>query len=209
MFSLKHKSIQSGFLLQKDVYTTNLLYEHNKFPILPTKNLFPFRNYDFYKKQMDLKNSFTILNHNRSVKCLLPKKKITKLKFPLPKPEMSTRIDFYTHLQGNIRLKYMEDDLNISSRRGKRIEYFFKEEEPRQIIFDENNLYYRYNNFLQKFSSKSVSYTPKRRNMSFSYNKFFPIRKNIELINKHLKELNKKKSVIAKDSILFKTQIKS
>ena len=116
---------------------------------------------------------------------------------------------FISNLQGNFRLKYMKDDLNISSRRGKRIEYFFKEEEPRQIIFDENNLYYRYNNFLQKFSSKSVSYTPKRRNMSFSYNKFFPIRKNIELINKHLKELNKKKSVIAKDSILFKTQIKS
>ena len=209
MFSLKHKSIQSGFLLQKDVYTTNLLYEHNKFPILPTKNLFPFRNYDIYKKGINLKNSFIILNHNRSDKSILPKKKIAKLKFPLPKAEISSNSDFYTHLQGNIKLKYMEDDLNISSRRGKRIEYFFKEEEPRQIIFDENNLYYRYNNILQKYSSKSVSYTPKRRNMSFSYNKFFPIRQNIELINKHLKELNKKKSVILKDSILFKTQVKS
>ncbi len=209
MFSLKHKSIQSGFLLQKDVYTTNLLYEHNKFPILPKKKLFPFRNYDIYKKEINLQNSFIILNHNRSDKSIFPKKKITKLKFPLPKAEISSNSDFYTHLHGNIKLKYMEDDLNISSRRGKRIEYFFKEEEPRQIIFDENNLYYRYNNFLQKFSSKSVSYTPKRRNMSFSYNKFFPIRKNIELINKHLKELNKKKSVILKDSILFKTQVKS
>ena len=84
----------------------------------------------------------------------ITEKKITKLKFPLPKPEMSTRIDFYTHLQGNIRLKYMEDDLNISSRRGKRIEYFFKEEEPRQIIFDENNLNHRYKNLFQKYTSK-------------------------------------------------------
>ena len=57
---------------------------------------------------------------------------------------MSSGNDFYTNLQGNIRLKYMEDDLNISSRRGKRNEYFLKEEEHRQIIFDENNLYYRY-----------------------------------------------------------------
>jgi hypothetical protein len=207
MFSLKHKNIQSGFLLQKDVYTTNLLYEHNKFPILPIKNLFPFRNYDIYKKNINLQNSFIILNHNRSERCILPKKKITKLKFPLPKPELSTKIDFYSHLQGNIKLKYMDDDLNISSRRGKRIDYFFKEEEPRQIIF-ENNIN-KYKNLLHKYNSKSLSYTTKRRNMSFSFNKFFPIRQNIELINKHLKELNKKKSVITKDSVLFKTQVKS
>ena len=207
MFSLKHKNIQSGFLLQKDVYTTNLLYEHNKFPILPIKNLFPFRNYDIYKKNINLQNSFIILNHNRSERCILPKRKITKLKFPLPKPELSTKIDFYTHLKGNIKLKYMDDDLNISSRRGKRIDYFFKEEEPRQIIF-ENNIN-KYKNLLHKYNSKSLSYTPKRRNMSFSFNKFFPIRQNIELINKHLKELNKKKSVITKDSVLFKTQVKS
>ena len=30
----KEKKLLSGFLLQKDVYTTNLLYEHNKFPII-------------------------------------------------------------------------------------------------------------------------------------------------------------------------------
>ncbi len=65
MFSLKHKSIQSRFLLKNDVYTTNLLYEHNKFQILPTKNLFPFRNYDIYIKRRNLKNSYIILNHNK------------------------------------------------------------------------------------------------------------------------------------------------
>ena len=39
----KDKIIQSGFLLQKDVYTTNLLYEHNKFPIINNKFYIPFR----------------------------------------------------------------------------------------------------------------------------------------------------------------------
>ena len=55
--------------------------------------------------------------------------------------------------------------------------------------------------------NKSQSISPKKKRNSFIYNKFFNIRKNIELINMHLKELNKKKKIIIRDSV-FKTQIK-
>ena len=59
----KYKNIQSGFLLQKDVYTTNLLYEHNKFPLIPNKYIFPFRKIDYYQRiNIDHKNSFQIIS---------------------------------------------------------------------------------------------------------------------------------------------------
>ena len=199
----KYKNIQSGFLLQKDVYTTNLLYEHNKFPLIPNKYTFPFRKIDYYQRiNIDLRNSFQIFSL-KNEKNKEPKINYHKLKFPLPKSESATKIDFYSHLRGNIKIRYMVDDLNIISRKGRKIFYSIKDDDSK-LIFGENEIKI---DDSSKNMNKSQSISPKKKGNSFIYNKFFNIRKNIELINMHLKELNKKKKIIIRDSV-FKTQIK-
>jgi hypothetical protein len=195
----KDKNIQSGFLLQKDVYTTNLLYEHNKFPIINNKLSFPFRKVEDEEEIIDPSPYLTFYNQKRNCKSI-SSKKVHKLKFPLPKAEIpfSSNIDFYKHLRGDVKLRYMDDDLNITSRKGKKIEYSFKDN-GNKLIFDnkENNLNTNY--FILHY------YTPKKRNNT-TYNAFYPLRKNIELINESLKIINKRKKIILKDN-MFKTQI--
>ena len=195
----KDKNIQSGFLLQKDVYTTNLLYEHNKFPIINNKLSVPFRKVEDEEEIIDPSPYLTFYNQKRNYKSI-SSKKVHKLKFPLPKAEIpfSSNIDFYKHLRGDVKLRYMDDDLNITSRKGKKIEYSFKDN-GNKLIFDnqENNLNTNY--FILH------NYTPKKRNNT-TYNAFYPLRKNIELINESLKIINKRKKIILKDN-MFKTQI--
>ena len=195
----KDKNIQSGFLLQKDVYTTNLLYEHNKFPIINNKLSFPFRKVEDEEEIIDPSPYLTFYNQKRNCKSI-SSKKVHKLKFPLPKAEIpfSSNIDFYKHLRGDVKLRYMDDDLNITSRKGKKIEYSFKDN-GNKLIFDnkENNLNTNY--FILH------NYTPKKRNNT-TYNAFYPLRKNIEWINASLKIINKRKKIILKDN-MFKTQI--
>ena len=195
----KDKIIQSGFLLQKDVYTTNLLYEHNKFPIINNRLSFPFRKIDDKEEMIDAGPYLTILNNKKKSKSFSHKRK-TKLKFPLPRPDIpvSSNIDFYKYLKGDVKLRYMDDDLNITSRKGKKIEYAFKDY---QNDFDDKSNYNTTSNFL--VSQKN---TPSKNKDYSSYNSFFPLRKNIKLINESLKKINQKKKIIIRDS-MFKTQI--
>jgi hypothetical protein len=141
----------------------------------------------------------TIINNRKKSNSFSHKRK-TKLKFPLPRPDIpvSSNIDFYKYLKGDVKLRYMDDDLNITSRKGKKIEYSFKDN-GNKLIF---------NNKVNDLNTNYLithNYTPKKRNNS-TYNAFYPLRKNIELINESLKEINKRKKIILKDN-MFKTQI--
>ena len=130
----------SGFILQKDVYTTNLLYANDQFPLKALKKRLPFRP----QKMQNPCHSVRILRENGNIsersktKQLFylqnnfkPKKLILKkLKFPLPK----TKIFPLTCLNLNekinkkdVKIKNMDDDLNITSNTGRKIIYRYKE----------------------------------------------------------------------------------
>ena len=135
--------LPSGFILQKDVYTTNLLYANDQFPIKKLSQILPFRP-PTGRIPQDPTTCLTIIRQNGFISfntdnenlfyaknTFKPKKlKHRKLKFPIPKyklPPLSAA-DFYSSLRDkNIRIKYIEDDLNITSKNGKKIYYTFKE----------------------------------------------------------------------------------
>jgi hypothetical protein len=136
--------LTSGFILQKDVYITNLLFANDQLPITKLAKLLPFRPASGWMPQ-DPSSCLQIVRQNGllslypenetlfySKKNFKPKKlNNRKLKFPIPKyryPPLSSA-DFYKHLrQQGIRLKYIEDDLNITSKNGKKIIYAFRED---------------------------------------------------------------------------------
>ena len=162
--------------------------------------LIPFRKIEKEETNIDLEPYITIFNNRKKIKSLTPSRK-TKLKFPLPKIEIpfSSNIDFYSNLKGNVRLKYMDDDSNITSRKGKKIEYSFNDE---KIFFDKQN------NDLNLNSFEPNNLNHKKKKESIFYNSYFPLKKNIEIINENLKQIYKRKKIIIKDP-MFKTQIQS
>ena len=135
--------LPSGFILQKDVYTTNLLYANDQFPIKKLSQILPFRP-PTGRIPQDPTTCLTIIRQNGFISfntdnenlfyaknTFKPKKlKHRKLKFPIPKyklPPLSAA-DFYSSLRDkNLRIKYIDDDLNITSKNGKKIYYTFKE----------------------------------------------------------------------------------
>ena len=136
--------LPSGFILQKDVYITNLLYANDQLPITKLAKLLPFRPASGWMPQdpssclqVIRQNGFlSIYPENESLfyskKNFKPKKlNNRKLKFPIPKfryPPLSAQ-DFHRHLRNQgIRIKYIDDDLNITSKNGKKIIYTFRED---------------------------------------------------------------------------------
>ena len=136
--------LSSGFILQKDVYITNLLYANDQLPIKKIAKLLPFRPASGWMPrdpssclQIIRQNGFlSIYPENETLfyskKNFKPKKlNNRKLKFPIPKyryPPLSAA-DFYKNLrQQGIRIKYIDDDLNITSKNGKKIIYTFRED---------------------------------------------------------------------------------
>ena len=134
----------SGFILQKDVYTTNILYENNLIPNTNLKRLVPFRPKSGRVPQ-DPTPCLKILRQIGPIqripkyedffilkKSFRPKKlRNKKLKFPLPKLRLRpiSSNDFYKNIRGkNIRTRNIEDDLNITSKHGKKIFYSFRNE---------------------------------------------------------------------------------
>ena len=93
----------------------------------------------------------------------------------------------------------MDDDSNITSRKGKKIEYSFNDE---KIFFDKQN------NDLNLNSFEPNNLNHKKKKESIFYNSYFPLKKNIEIINENLKQIYKRKKIIIKDP-MFKTQIQS
>ena len=129
-----------GFILQKDVYTTNLLYANNQFPLTSLKKRLPFRP----PKKLNPNNSVTILRQNGKISDNAENKKEfyfyntfkpkylkkKKLKFPIPnsKPIPLTNLNLYEEIsKKDIKIKNIDDDLNITSNNGRKIFYRFKE----------------------------------------------------------------------------------
>ena len=132
----------SGFILQKDVYTTNILYENNLIPNTNLKRILPFRPksgripqdptpcVQIFKQigpipdPMKFEDFFILKKDFRTKKL-----KKRKLKFPLPKLRLRpiSSNDFYKHLRNkNLKTRNIEDDLNITSKHGKKIYYSFR-----------------------------------------------------------------------------------
>jgi len=132
-----------GFILQKDVYTTNLLYANDQFPLTSLKKRLPFRPKSG-KKSQNPNHSVIILRENGKISENSQNKKIfyssnnfkpkqlnnKKLKFPLPKIKALplTNLNLYEQInKKDIKIKNMDDDLNITSNNGRKIFYRFKE----------------------------------------------------------------------------------
>ena len=129
-----------GFILQKDVYTTNLLYANNQFPLTSLKKRLPFRP----PKRLNPNNSVTVLRQNGKISDNAENKKEfyffntfkpkylnkRKLKFPIgqSKPIPLRKINLYEEIsKKDIKIKNIDDDLNITSNNGRKIYYRFKE----------------------------------------------------------------------------------
>ena len=165
--------LPSGFILQKDVYTTNLLYANDLFPIKKLSEILPFRPPTGRVPQdpsvcltiIRQNGFFSINTENENIfyakSTFKPKKlKDRKLKFPIPKfklPPLSAT-DFYSNLRNkNIRIKYIDDDLNITSKNGKKIFYTFKDSnysnyEPKPRFINKNNIIKKKENKRQSYS---------------------------------------------------------
>ena len=126
-----------GFILKKDVYTTNLLFEHKRINF-STKNLIPFRNINPNPNDINI-NEFLKVNSCRKLQKVesIFKPKLHKLKFPLNRiiPPSKSNIDFYPNFKGN-KIIYIDDDSNITSLNGKKINFSIKNEENK-ITFNE------------------------------------------------------------------------
>lgn len=222
-FLKSNPHLASGFILQKDVYTTNLLYANDQFPIKKLSTILPFRP-PTGRVPQDPSNCVTIIRQNGfisynienenifySKNSFKPKKlKHRKLKFPIPKYKLPplTSADFYSSLRDkNIRIKYIDDDLNITSKNGKKIFYTFKDYysnyENKQRVNNKNNI-------IKKKDKKSQSYSEyfdfgfhSRINDLFN-DKKQSINKGKNIYNNRLYSFHKK--IFPKD-ITFKTQI--
>ena len=128
-----------GFILQKDVYTTNLLYANDQFPLKSLRKRLPFRHKSS-EITKDPSHSVRIIKLNGENTENSEKKnsfyfktkqlKFKKLKFPLPKIKALplTNLNLYQEINNrNVKIKNMDDDLNITSSNGKKIVYKFKE----------------------------------------------------------------------------------
>ena len=218
-----------GFILQKDIYTTNLLYANNQFPLTSLKQRLPFRPKSG-KKIENPNDSILILRKNGnisqnsdqkfkfySLNNFKPKNLIKKkLKFPLIRLKAFplTSLNLYENIsKKDVKVKNIDDDLNITSNKGKRIYFRFKKEKEIKKISN-----------LKKFKLPSIFSSQFNSNNS-RYNIFFKHRKkgqndksmdkfssshiiddlNKELINIKKNEINRKKSFI-RDKF-FSTQI--
>ena len=130
----------TGFILQKDVYTTNLLYSYDQFPLKSLKSRLPFRP----KKKENPNYSVQIIRENGNISDFTENKryfylfnsfkpkvlKNKKLFFPLPKKRIYSlnTLNYYEKIsKKNLQIKNIDDDLNITSNNGRKIYYKFKE----------------------------------------------------------------------------------
>ena len=129
-----------GFILQKDVYTTNLLYANNQFPLRALKKRLPFRPY----KKLNPNNSLMVMRQNGHISDNSEERSLfnffstfkpkylgkKKLNFPMPKSKTVplTNLNLYEEIsKKDVKIKNIDDDLNITSNNGRKICYKFKE----------------------------------------------------------------------------------
>lgn len=125
----------SGFILQKDVYTTNLLYANDQLSPEKKNSWFSFRSIPTHLpnnpgRSLRIFNETECSFSNFNMSSSKSKKMIkTKLKFPLPKivmPPISLNNYNKNLCKRDLNILFIEDDLNIASNKGKKIFYNYK-----------------------------------------------------------------------------------
>ena len=159
-----------GFILQKDVYTTNLLYANDKFPTRALRKTIPFlkkprmKNINpntcititREKNSIFEKNSEFILDKN--LLFIHKKLKRRRLKFPLPKMKtvpLSNSILQEEICKDDIRIKYLKDDGNITSTPGRKFKYTLKSKASRCL--KKNDFSVSFNNTSQSNNSLKLN----------------------------------------------------
>ena len=216
-----------GFILQKDVYTTNLLYANDQFSTKALRKTLPFRS-GSGKKLNNPSSSITILRQNGNISensldedifymrnTFKPKKLHNmQLKFPLPKIKpvpLTNSILREDICKKDIKIKYMDDDLNITSKFGKKIIYNLKENNniyettfqkknkikfPLRNTIDESKKNYNtsYKPKIRKYGTEfKLNKLPVNRFNKFRFKKnksiknILPVRQAISQINSELK----------------------
>ena len=189
----------SGFILQKDVYTTNILYENNLIPdTSKLKYILPFRPKSGripqdpstcirIMKQIYPIPFVTNIDNIFFIKKNLKSKKLKnkKLKFPLPKMKLRpiSSNDFYTNIRGK-RARNIEDDLNITTRHGKKIYYSFKNDNDYEEEKKYKEKYVRVGNIFNNNGKKYDEYF----DFGFHINKN---NDNFQIKNKRIKSATK------------------
>lgn len=242
-----------GFILQKDIYNTNLLYANNQFPLRALRKNLPFRPTTL--RQPDnpgagiqiLRENGNISDNGEEEKTFYslntfhPKKlDHRKLRFPLPKIKtipLSNSVFHKELCRRGIKIKYMEDDNNISTKSGKKLVYNIKENNvpvcisacPDLPSVDTNNLNktandtninnkkneYNKNKGVFRNRRSIIDNSNMRYDWNYSYNEiknYLPMNLLIGELSSNLKlfdkeEKERKRSFI-KDSV-FPTQINS
>ena len=186
----------SGFILQKDVYTTNLLYSNDLFPLTSLKQRLPFRPKS-KKKIKNLYHSIRILKENESIlnkdkndnfyslnnyKPKTKPLKNTKLKFPLIKIKALplTNLNLYEDInKKDVKIRNIDDDLNITSNKGRRIVFRFKKEKNVPIVKKLN---------FPSINSRSLN----RSLINSNYNAIFRHRRKKNIDNENSNSMDKK-----------------
>ena len=228
-----------GFLLQKDLNTTSLLFNNKQFPIKDINEYLQFRPISG-KKPDNPNSSLKILRQNGNISentenekifyllsTFKPKKlKHKKLKLPIPyKKTEPLYKTFYTHSFSNNKIRCMEDDLNITSKCGKKVVYKMKEKINVPKL-KESNYYFSNKNILnvsrnKTFNCKTLN---NKQNYLIKFNKIaktknqndrkdmLTIKKAILQINNNLKlfeeEEKERKKLFYKNSF-FTTELLS
>jgi hypothetical protein len=197
--NLENSHKLSGFILKKDVYTTNILYENNLIPdTSKLKYILPFRPKSGripqdpstcirIMKQIYPIPFVTNIDNIFFIKKNLKSKKLKnkKLKFPLPKMKLRpiSSNDFYTNIRGK-RARNIEDDLNITTRHGKKIYYSFKNDNDYEEEKKYKEKYVRVGNIFNNNGKKYDEYF----DFGFHINKN---NDNFQIKNKRIKSATK------------------
>ena len=161
-----------GFILQKDVYTTNLLYANDQFPTRSLRKTIPFIKKP-WMKDVNPSSCITITREKNSIleknsefildkNFLFKHKKLRgrKLKFPLPKMKtvaLSNSILQEEICKDDVTIKYLKDDGNITSTPGKKFKYTLK---------SKTNRYLKKNDFSVSFNNTSQSNNSLKLNLN-------------------------------------------
>ena len=198
----------SGFILQRDVYTTNLLYANNQFPLKSLKQRLPFRPKSG-KRTQNPNDSIRILRENGNISQNSDKKNKfyslnnfkprylnkQKLKFPLIRIKAFPLTNLNLHediSKKDVKIKNMDDDLNITSNKGRKIFFRFKDEKK---ISNVKNV------SLPMITPNNISFINKKYNIIFKHRKKNQNDISMDKIslNNIVDDLNKELNLIKRD----------
>ena len=193
--SPKYRQIRipsGGFILKKDVYTTNLLYSDDRF----SKNLI-LKNLKFRKPPIKItlnaSKSLTILHENydnltklydKNGNLTYTKKKSknnwNKIHLPLPRINAKSMSAFNLNknfCSKNVAIRFMEDDLNITSTKGRKINYNFKGSNTHNYFYTDKNLSndFKENDMKKRYRNRSNKNLKKNKQHYIQLDEFYKI----------------------------------